>query len=59
MKGVLADGHDYIQKAQEKGAALAVVDHFTDDDIPQILVKIRESPWQTWHVRFTIIRRRK
>lgn len=39
MKGVLADGHDYIKKAQEKGAALAVVDHFTDDDIPQILVK--------------------
>lgn len=38
MKGVLADGHDYIQKAKEKGAALAVVDHFTEDDIPQILV---------------------
>lgn len=39
MKGVLVDGHDYIQKAKDNGAVLAVVDHFTDDDIPQIVVE--------------------
>lgn len=39
MKGVLVDGHDYIQKAKDNGAVLAVVDHFTDDDIPQIAVE--------------------
>lgn len=39
MKGVLVDGHDYIQKAMDNGAVLAVVDHFTDDDIPQIVVE--------------------
>ena len=38
MKGVLVDGHDYIQKAKDNGAVLAVVDHLTDDDIPQIVV---------------------
>lgn len=39
MKGVLVDGHDYIQKAKANGAVLAVVDHLTDDDIPQIVVE--------------------
>ena len=39
MKGVLVDGHDFIQKAKDNGAVLAVVDHFTDDDIPQIVVE--------------------
>ena len=39
MKGVLVDGHDYIQKAKDNGAVLAVVDHLTDDDIPQIVVE--------------------
>ncbi|MDY3119185.1 MAG: Mur ligase family protein [Peptoniphilus sp.] len=39
MKGVLADGHEYIKKAKENGAVLAVVDHFTDDDIPQVVVE--------------------
>ena len=39
MKGVLVDGHDYIQKAKDNGAVLAVVDHMTDDDIPQIVVE--------------------
>ena len=39
MKGVLVDGHDYIQKAKDNGAVLAVVDHFTDIDIPQVVVE--------------------
>lgn len=39
MKGVLVDGHDYIQKAKDNGAVLAVVDHMTDDDIPQVVVE--------------------
>ena len=39
MKGVLVDGHDYIKKAKDKGAVLAVVDHMTDDDIPQVVVE--------------------
>ena len=39
MKGVLVDGHDYIQKAKDNGAVLAVVDHLTDDDISQIVVE--------------------
>lgn len=39
MKGVLVDGHDYIKKAKDNGAVLAVVDHLTEDDIPQIVVE--------------------
>lgn len=38
MKGALQDGHDYIEKAKDRGAALAIVDHFVDVEIPQVLV---------------------
>ena len=38
MKGVLVDGHDYIEEAKKRGAALVVCDHNVDTDIPQIIV---------------------
>lgn len=39
MKGVLADGHDYIQQAKEAGAQIAIVDHVVACDIVQIVVE--------------------
>ncbi|MDD7363343.1 MAG: Mur ligase family protein [Peptoniphilus sp.] len=39
MKGVLQDGHDYVEKARESGASLAVVDHIVDSDIAQVVVE--------------------
>ena len=38
MKGVLVDGHDYIEEAIKRGAALIVCDHEVSIDIPQIVV---------------------
>lgn len=39
MKGVLVDGHDYIEEAKKKGAALVVCDHEVEVDIPQVIVE--------------------
>jgi len=38
LRGPLNDGHDYISKLPEKGAALAIVDHLTATDMPQLVV---------------------
>lgn len=39
MKGVLVDGHDYIEEAIKRGAALIVCDHEVSIDVPQIVVE--------------------
>ena len=39
IEGVLADGHDYVAQAKEKGAYLAVVEKFVEADIPQVRVE--------------------
>lgn len=39
IKGYVTDGHKYIAKAKERGAALAVVEDLSDVDIPQIQVE--------------------
>ncbi len=38
LKGRSADGHDYVAEAKKNGAVCAVVERFTQDDLPQILV---------------------
>ncbi|HWE50747.1 MAG TPA: UDP-N-acetylmuramoyl-tripeptide--D-alanyl-D-alanine ligase [Bryobacteraceae bacterium] len=38
LRGPSNDGHDYIQKLPEKGAALAVVERLCDVKIPQLVV---------------------
>ena len=38
IAGERADGHDYVSKAREAGAAAALVSHLVDDPLPQILV---------------------
>ena len=39
IKGYVTDGHKYIEKAKERGAALAVVEDLSEVDIPQIQVE--------------------
>lgn len=39
ISGTRCDGHDFIEGAFQNGAAAAVVEHFTDCPIPQILVE--------------------
>ena len=38
IAGERVDGHDYVSKAREAGAAAALVSHLVDDPLPQILV---------------------
>jgi UDP-N-acetylmuramoyl-tripeptide--D-alanyl-D-alanine ligase len=38
LRGPAHDGHDYVSRLAEKGAALAIVDHLTDTQIPQLVV---------------------
>lgn len=39
FNGVNFDGHNFVNKAEKKGAAALVVEHFVDSALPQILVK--------------------
>ncbi len=38
LRGPNHDGHDYVSKLAEKGAAVAIVDHVTDTPVPQLVV---------------------
>jgi UDP-N-acetylmuramoyl-tripeptide--D-alanyl-D-alanine ligase len=38
LRGPVNDGHDYVNKAVERGAALAIVEHRVDARIPQLIV---------------------
>lgn len=52
LKGEAFDGHDYVQSAQAKGAALAIVERELPIDIPQIVVADTYqalSAWAAWH----------
>lgn len=39
LKGSSFDGHDFVQKASERGAKIAVVERKVDSKIRQIVVK--------------------
>ena len=39
IKGKNYDGHDYILEAKEKGAKCAIVEHYTNSNIAEILVE--------------------
>lgn len=37
IPGTQVDGHDYLAEARSRGAALALVEHWVDDPLPQLL----------------------
>lgn len=39
LRGSEADGHDYLQQAEDKGAAALLVESFSDSTLPQIRVQ--------------------
>ena len=44
LAGERVDGHDYIAQARQAGASAALVTHYVDDQLPQLVVKdIKEA----------------
>lgn len=39
IKGENFDGHDYLDAALKKGACMALVEHYVDVDLPQVVVR--------------------
>ena len=59
ITGFATDGHKYIAKAAELGAAVVICEREPEIDIPYVMVKSPAVRWHRWVRHTSDIRRRR